>query len=122
MPSIGGFSEYAIIDLLESYRIGFRLARPVTLPDGTETDAVLAKRGAEIHDTKCGKWHSEGGSFAEDDLAILASQWREYLEMEFEDFDSGTRRMVAKMKAKFETLSDADKAALLEFYVSAGNH
>ena len=155
VPSIGGFSEYAIIDLLESYRIGFRLARPVTLPDGTETDmveisralsgeeieavavhyslatwrpheqtfdAVLAKRGAEIHKAKCGKCHSEGGSVAEDDLAILAGQWRDYLEMEFEDFDSGTRRMVAKMKAKFETLSDADKAALLEFYVSAGNH
>ena len=85
-------------------------------------DAVLAKRGAEIHNTKCGKCHSEGGSVAEDDLAILAGQWREYLEMEFEDFDSGTRRMVAKMKAKFETLSDADKAALLEFYVSAGSH
>lgn len=154
VPSIGGFSEYAIIDLLESYRIGFRLARPVALPDGTDTDMVeisralseeeieavavhyssatwrphqqpfdptLAKRGAEIHGAKCDKCHSEGGSVAEDDLAILAGQWREYLEMEFEDFDSGTRRMVDKMRAKFETLSDADKAALVEFYVSAGN-
>ena len=153
VPSIGGFSEYAIIDLLESYRIGFRLARPVALPDGTETDmveisralsdteieavavhyslatwrphkqpfdAALAKLGAEIHSTKCAKCHSEGGSVPEDDLAILAGQWREYLRMEFEDFESGSRRMVEKMKAKFETLSDADKAALVEFYVSAG--
>ena len=154
VPSIGGFSEYAIIDLLESYRVGFRLARPVTLPDGTETDmleisralsdveieaaalhyslvtwrphrqpfdAVLAKRGAEIHSAKCAKCHSEGGSVPEDDLAILAGQWREYLAMEFEDFDSGTRRMVDKMKANYETLSDEDKAALLEFYVSGGD-
>lgn len=154
VPSIGGFSEYAMIDLLESYRIGFRLARPVNLPDGTETDmveisralsdaeieaaavhysvatwrshkqpydAALAKRGAEIHSTKCDKCHSGGGSVPEDDLAILAGQWREYLQMEFEDFDSGSRRMVDKMKAKYETLSAADKAALVEFYVSAGD-
>lgn len=153
VPSIGGFSEFAIIDLLESYRVGFRQARLVTLPDGTETDmveisralsdeeieavalhysletwrphkqlfdATLAKRGAEIHHAKCDKCHSEGGSVAVDDLAILAGQWREYLEMEFEDFDTGSRRMVDKMKAKYETLSDADKAALIEFYVSAG--
>lgn len=153
VPSIGGFPEFAIIDLLESYRVGFRQARPVTLPDGTETDmveisralsdaeieavalhysletwrphkqpfdATLAKRGGEIHNAKCDKCHSGGGSVAEDDLAILAGQWREYLKMEFEDFDTGSRRMVDKMKAKYETLSAADKAALLEFYVSAG--
>ena len=153
VPSIGGFSEFAIIDLLESYRVGFRQARLVTLPDATETDmveisralsdeeieavalhysletwrphkqpfdAALAKRGAEIHHAKCDKCHSEGGSVAVDDLAILAGQWREYLKMEFEDFDTGSRRMVDKMKAKYETLSGPDKAALLEFYVSAG--
>ena len=153
VPSIGGFSEFAIIDLLETYRVGLRQARRVALPDETETDMVeisralsdeeieavalhyslqtwrphkqpfdapLARRGAEIHNAKCDKCHSEGGSVAEDDLAILAGQWREYLKMEFEDFDTGSRRMVDKMKAKYETLSDADKAALLEFYVSAG--
>ena len=155
VPSIGGFSGFAVIDLLESYRIGFRQARSMTLPDGTETDMVeisralsddeieavalhyslqtwrprkqpfdaeLARRGAEIHNAKCDKCHSGGGSVAEDDLAILAGQWREYLKMEFEDFDTGTRRMVDKMKAKYETLSGADKAALLELYVGAGNH
>ena len=41
--------------------------------------------------------------------------------MEFEDFDSGARRMVDKMKAKYETLSNADKAALIEFYASGGS-
>lgn len=155
VPSIGGFSEFAIIDLLESYRVGFRQARPVTLPDGSETDMVeigralsdeeieavalhysletwrphrqsfdgpLARRGSEIHGAKCAKCHSEGGSVAEDDLAILAGQWRDYLTMEFEDFDAGSRRMVDKMKARYETLSGADKAALVEFYVSAGEH
>ena len=154
VPSIGGFSEYAIIDLLETYRIGFREARPATMPDGTETDmvkisrelaeeeieavalhyslatwrphsqpfdAALAKQGAQVHNAKCDKCHSEGGSVAADDLALLSGQWRDYLQMEFDDFDQGTRRMVDKMKAKYETLSPADKAALIEFYVSAGS-
>lgn len=37
VPSIGGFSDYAIIDLLESYRTGFREGVPASRPDGTET-------------------------------------------------------------------------------------
>ena len=38
IPSIGGFSEFAIIDLLESYSLGFRKARSVALDDGTDND------------------------------------------------------------------------------------
>lgn len=38
VPSIGGFSDYAIIDLLESYRTGFREGRVATRPDGSETN------------------------------------------------------------------------------------
>ena len=38
VPSIGGFSDYAIIDLLESYRTDFREGRMATRPDGSETD------------------------------------------------------------------------------------
>ena len=155
MPSIGGFSEFAIMDLLDSYRLGFREARAVTLDDGSETDmariveslpeeaietvaiyyaeqewvphgqpfdADLARRGARIHSVKCGKCHPRGGSVPEADHALLAGQWREYLAGEFRDFDSGARRMADRMKQRYDTLSQADKAALLEFYVSAGRY
>ena len=155
MPSIGGFSEFAIMDLLDSYRLGFREARAVTLDDGSETDmariveslpeeaietvaiyyaeqewvphdqpfdADLARRGARIHSVKCGKCHPRGGSVPEADHALLAGQWREYLAGEFRDFDSGARRMADRMKKRYDTLSQADKAALLEFYVSAGRY
>ena len=155
IPSIGGFSEFAIIDLIESYRLGFREARTVTLEDGTENDmgkvleslsekevemvavyyaaqdwqpraqpfdADLARRGAQVHSRKCAKCHLKGGSVAEADLAILSGQWRDYLAKEFANFDNGTRRMAAKMKKKYDTLSDADKEALLELYVSSGNY
>ena len=155
VPSIGGFSEFGILDLMETYRAGFRKARRYELPGGTETDmveisralsakeleavaryyaaqawrpheqefdAALARRGALIHDIKCSKCHSEGGSVAEDDLPIMAGQWREYLEMEFADFDSGSRRMADKMKEKYDTLDADDKRAIIELYVSAGGY
>ena len=153
MPSIGGFSEFAIMDLLDSYRLGFRQARAVTLEDGSETDMAkivdslseedieavalyyadrewmpheqpfdrdLARRGARIHSVKCGKCHPRGGSVPEADHALLAGQWRDYLAGEFLDFDSGARRMTDRMKERYDTLSAGDKAALLEYYVSAG--
>lgn len=155
IPSIGGFSEFGIMDLLESYRVGNRISRKVTLPDGREVDmnmivkrlsddeieavaahyseqtwqphdqpfdAALARRGAAVHDIKCDKCHSEGGSVKDDDLAIMSGQWRKYLEMEFSDFDEGTRKMADKMREKFETLSAEDKQAIVEMYVSAGKY
>ena len=155
IPSIGGFSEYAIEDLLESYRLGFREARTITLEDGSENDmqqvvdalsdaeikvvalyyseqewlphdqpfdAELARRGAATHSRKCGKCHPKGGSVPDADHALLAGQWRDYLARELENFNSGKRRMADKMKSKFDTLSDSDKDALLEFWVSAGNY
>ena len=38
VPAIGGFSAYAILDLLESFRIGDRPAHPHEDADGIETD------------------------------------------------------------------------------------
>ena len=73
-----------------------------------------------MHRVKCAKCHIEGGSIPEADLAILAGQWRDYLTSQFQAFDDKTRRMVPKMESKYESLSDSDKQALVEFYVSAG--
>ncbi len=154
IPMIAGFSEFAFLDLLDSYRNGFRPERELELPDGTTTsmvaisqaltldeidevalyfseqtwtpqtqdfDAQLAARGGQIHDVKCTKCHTAGGTEPEDDLALLAGQWRDYLTRQFADFDSGARRMADKMKEKYETLKTADKAALLEYYVGGPN-
>ena len=38
IPSIGGFTGFAIMELLNTYRLGLRKARSVALPDGTETN------------------------------------------------------------------------------------
>lgn len=153
IPSIAGFSEFAIMDLMQTYRDGLREGRRMERADGTETDMVevsraitdeeleavalhyagktwmphpqpfdsrRAQRGKAVHRVKCAKCHIEGGSIPEADLAILAGQWRDYLTSQFQAFDDKTRRMVPKMESKYESLSDADKQALVEFYVSAG--
>ena len=155
IPSIAGFSMLATMDLLDTYRMGLRQARTVSLPDGSETnmeevanalsdadefavvvyyanqkwrphdqpfDADLAERGAEIHAERCEKCHYEGGRDASSDLPISGGQWREYLVTEFDNFDSGRRAMSDKMREKYDTLSPADKRAVIELYVSAGNY
>ena len=155
IPSIAGYSMLATMDLLDTYRMGLRQARTVTLPDGSETnmeevanalsdadefavviyyanqkwrpqrqpfDAELARRGAEIHAERCEKCHYDGGRDPESDLPISAGQWREYLAAEFDNFDAGRRAMSEKMREKYDTLSAADKRAIIELYVSAGNY
>ncbi len=143
----------ALMDLLDTYRMGLRTARTVALPDGSETnmeevaaalsdadewevvihyanrkwrpqeqpfDADLARRGAEIHAQRCERCHYDGGRDPESDLPIAAGQWRDYLEAEFRNFDAGRRAMSDKMREKYDTLSAADKQAIIELYVSAG--
>ena len=154
IPSIGGFSDSAILDLLTTYEHNFREARRVQLDDGSETDMAevieafspseleafalyyseqtwtpiaqdydreLAAEGARLHKVKCNKCHMKGGSIPESDHALMAGQWREYLEGEFRNFDDGSRRMSSKMQQKYETLNAEGKQAIIEFYVSAGD-
>ena len=53
---------------------------------------------------------------------FTAGQWRDCLVAEFENFDSGRRKMSDKMKKKYDTLTAADKRAIIELYVNAGKH
>ncbi|MDE0271682.1 MAG: c-type cytochrome [Gammaproteobacteria bacterium] len=85
-------------------------------------DADLARQGAEIHAEKCDRCHYDGGRDPESDLPISAGQWREYLVAEFDNFDSGRRAMSDKMREKYDTLSAAEKRAIIELYVSAGEY
>ena len=88
------------------------------IPHKQPFDAKLAEKGAKIHKHKCEKCHSDGGSNPEDDAAILAGQWRAYLERQFELISSHKREVPKKMWKKFKKLKDKKKKALIEFYVS----
>jgi sulfide dehydrogenase cytochrome subunit len=92
---------------------GKKFVRPVQ-----KFDPALAKKGKEIHDRKCDKCHSEGGSLASDDAGMTAGQWMPYLKEQFADYKSGKRPMVKKMKPKIETLEPADIDALVNYYGS----
>ncbi len=88
------------------------------IPHKQKFDAELAKKGAKVHDRKCEKCHSDGGSNPEDDAAILAGQWREYLEHQFELIKKHEREVPKKMWKKFKKLKDKQMKELIEFYVS----
>jgi sulfide dehydrogenase cytochrome subunit len=85
-------------------------------PHAQTVDAALARKGKELHERNCEKCHSEGGSAADDDAAILAGQWMPYLEAQFKLFRAGERHMPRNMEKKLEALSDADVTALLHYY------
>lgn len=87
-------------------------------PVKQDFDAELAKKGEKIHKKKCEKCHSDNGTNAEDDAAILAGQHREYLEKEFEKIANKERDVPKKMKKRFKKLTEEQRKELIEFYIS----
>ncbi|MBU0501539.1 MAG: c-type cytochrome [Gammaproteobacteria bacterium] len=85
-----------------------------------DANAALAAEGARIHEEKCEKCHSDGGTNANDDAAILGGQWRAYLGKGFKQLTTGERTMPEKMRKRFEKLSKDQKTQLIEYYVSGG--
>jgi sulfide dehydrogenase cytochrome subunit len=83
-----------------------------------EFDADLAAAGQTVHDEKCDKCHSEGGSNPDDEAGILAGQWMDYLANSFAEYASGDREQPKKMKEKMDELSAADATALQHYYAS----
>lgn len=81
-------------------------------------DSAKAKKGRELHDEKCDKCHSFGGTVSEEDSGILAGQWKPYLEMTFKHLVSGRREMPTKMKQRIDKLQPGDIDALINYYIS----
>ncbi len=85
-----------------------------------KADVAMVEKGAKLHERKCEKCHSDGGTNPEDDASLLAGQHREYLTRAFEKLSNGDQPMPRKMKKKFKKLSDDDKKALIEYFVAGG--
>jgi sulfide dehydrogenase cytochrome subunit len=81
-------------------------------------DADLAAAGKAVHDSKCDRCHSEGGSNPDDEASILAGQWIGYLGAQFAQYRAGEREQPKKMEEAINALSDDDVKALLHFYAS----
>ena len=81
-------------------------------------DADLAAAGKAVHEAKCDRCHSEGGSNPDDEASILAGQWIGYLGAQFGQYRAGEREQPKKMEEAIGSLSDDDVKALLHFYAS----
>ncbi|HNP64767.1 MAG TPA: hypothetical protein PKH39_12595 [Woeseiaceae bacterium] len=81
-------------------------------------DATKATAGKAIHDESCERCHSDGGSNADDEAGILAGQWGGYLRTAFQEYASGEREQLSKMKDVMDPLSADDVEALIHFYAS----
>ncbi len=91
------------------------------IPRKQPFDEKLAKKGKKLHKRKCEKCHSDGGTKADDDAAILAGQGRKYLEEQFHLIHTHDRIVPKKMWHKFKHLKDKQIKELTEYYISEQN-
>ncbi len=102
----------------DGLKIFFFLAKQKFKPIKQVFNKEKAKIGKKLHKKKCEKCHSENGASVEDDTPKLAGQWKPYLEKQFSLLAAGERDMQKKMKKRFKKLSEDDRKALIEFYIS----
>jgi cytochrome subunit of sulfide dehydrogenase len=140
-PSIAGMPTEYFINTMQDFRDG---KRPATVMDRIAKgytdeeielmaeffadkkyapakqafDPAKAARGAQIHEKSCERCHTEGGTFLEEDTALLAGQWLPYLQFSLVDFTSGARHMPDTMSQRIGRLSADELDALLHFYAS----
>lgn len=91
------------------------------MPD-QKVDLTAAKNGKKLHKKYCEKCHEDWGTTTEDDVGLLAGQWQQYLSYTLNDFASGDREMIKKMKKKMKKMLDkhGDEALndLVQFYAN----
>ncbi|MFU8895577.1 MAG: c-type cytochrome [Gammaproteobacteria bacterium] len=93
-------------------------ARQPYAPAGEPWDRALAARGSVLHAAHCESCHAGGGLSPVEEASILRGQRKAYLRLAMEDFHQERRVAVAEMHASIEGFTDADVAALIEFYAS----
>lgn len=139
-PTIGGETQGYIAAQMKKFKSGERpstimgkLAKAYSDEDfaamdeyftkakfGRSKQAVDTKKvaaGKKLHEENCKKCHLEGGRDSEDG-GIIAGQWKQYLQISVDEFQSGKRPMPKKMADKVKDLSKDDLAALVEYYAS----
>jgi len=144
-PNIAGMSKDYFIESMQDYKAGERPGTIMTrIAKGYSEDdiaamaeyfstqpykaalqqanAKLSTKGKKLHDKYCEKCHSESGTLAEDDVGILAGQWKPWLHHSLHDFSSGDREMTKKMAKKFNAMyekhGEDGLKQLVEYYSS----
>jgi sulfide dehydrogenase cytochrome subunit len=113
MTSIAKNLNGAEIEAISHY-----LSQQISEPAVQTFDKNIAAKGKELHLDLCENCHVEKGTSPIEDTPILRGQWKTYLMRQFEAFSNGERTAPKRMKKRFGKLSDEDKKALIEFYIS----
>ena len=88
------------------------------VPAKQDFDAALAATGKAVHDDKCEKCHSDGGTNPDDEAGILGGQWMGYMKATFAEYRAGEREQPKSMEEVLNALSEDDAKALLHYYAS----
>jgi len=85
-------------------------------------DKAAAKKGKKLHKKYCEKCHEDWGTTTDDDVGLLAGQWKQYLTFTLNDFAKGDRETIKKMKKKMNKMlkkhGDESLEHLAHFYAS----
>lgn len=117
MKRVAAGYELKEIKAIAEYLSAQDFVRPVQ-----DFDKNAAAKGKKLHKKYCDKCHEDWGTSTEDDVGLLAGQWKQYLTYTLKDFTSGDRTMHKKMKKKMKKMLDKkgeeSLRQLIEFYSS----
>lgn len=87
-------------------------------PAEQQTKPALVTAGRSLHQEKCERCHSGGGSDLEDEASLLKGQWMNYLRSSMISYQQGHRDGPDAMGRAMKALSAEDIDALTHFYAS----
>ena len=81
-------------------------------------DVELARKGEDIHISKCDECHSKAGSSPSDNAGFLGGQKMDYLREQLKFVRDGKRFTSKKMRLRLEALGDGELEAVVHYYGS----
>ncbi len=142
VPSFAGQQKDAFIQSMKEFKSGERpstvmgrlakgytdaefeamagfFAKQKTFKTEQSVDNAKAAKGAQVAEQHCGKCHTDQGkTFKDEGTPIMAGQWLKYLQIQFEDYQSGKRQMTKNMANRMKLISAEEMDDLAHFYAS----
>jgi sulfide dehydrogenase cytochrome subunit len=142
MPSLAGQNKVAFVEAMKGFKSGDRPSSIMgriakgysdaeidTMADyfgkmkparaaGQKLDVAMVAKGQDLHERHCKRCHLESGKEFDENASVVAGQWLKYLQIQMDDYASGSRKMSEKKADKMKPLSRQDLEAIANFYAS----
>ncbi len=82
------------------------------------TDPATVQKGAEIYGNRCADCHVDSGRESDKDAPLVAAQDKDFLVAQTLLFKQGARKFPFMMDDSYRGLSDADLAAVAEYFAA----